>query len=107
MADMTATQQLTLGPVTATDRLGNPAAFDGAPTFVSSDPAVASVSPVDGDPNSALIVAHGVGAAQIRVTIDADLGAGVETVEGFVGINVTPAHAVNLTVPTGTPVEQP
>ena len=43
MADFKPLQKQTLGPVSATDRRGNPATFDGDPVWASDNEAVATV----------------------------------------------------------------
>jgi hypothetical protein len=103
MADITVVQEFDVGPVTAVDRKGRPASFDGAPVFTSDNESVVVVVPsADGDPNKATIRAVGIpGGAQVKVSVDADIGEGIETLEGFVGVNVLPEKATALNVPVG------
>jgi len=103
---MTGVQQFAIGPVTAVDRRGNPAPLDGPPTFTSDNDSIATISAhPSGDPNMALCKAAGPnGTAQITISADADLGAGVTALQDFIGVNIVPEQAVALTTPTG-PVE--
>src|SRR5262245_46866080 len=105
MPTLTPIQMFAIGPVSAVDRRGNPAPLDGNPTFESDTPSVATVEPhPSGDPSIALVKGVRPGGAQIKITADADTGAGVVPLEGFVGCNVVPEMATGLTVPEG-PVE--
>jgi len=108
MVTMTTTQQVDIGPITATDRRGNPAPLDGAPTFGSSDEAVCTVEAhPSGDPAMALAKAVGpTGSVQITVSADADLGEGVKPIQGILQIDVLAAEASTLVIATGQPTEQ-
>src|SRR5262245_14289237 len=107
MPTLTNLQQFSLGPVTAVDRRGNPAPLDGNPTFESDTPSVATVEAhPSGDPTMALVKGVATGGAQIKVSADADTGAGVVPLEGFVGCNVVPEMATGLTVPEGAVEDQ-
>lgn len=93
---MTTTQKF-LVTAHAVDKNGNPAQVQaGSTTFVSSDPAVATVQ-AESD-NTAFVVAVGTGTYAITATADADLGEGVVTIEGSDSGEViaAPATALNL-----------
>ena len=91
--------KVTVQPVT---EAGNPAQIDGAPTFEVVD-GDATVESVEGEPNSAYLVSGEVGVSTIRVSADADLGEGVQTIQEDVTLNVVQATANNLGVVAGAP----
>lgn len=83
--------KVTLTPTTAS---GNPATLDGVPTWTvtSGD---ATVEPAE-DGMSAYLVSGSVGASNIEVSADADLGEGVRRLTDVTGLNVVPAEAAGL-----------
>lgn len=102
---ITATQKFTAA-VSFVDAKGNPALVEGAPVFAASDPAILTVV-ATADPNTVEVLAVGpVGAAQLTVTADADLGAGVVNVTGLLDVQVIAGQAVGVTIAAGVPVEQ-
>src|SRR6266478_125156 len=79
MLQLTDTQKCTLS-IAPVDAKGNPAPVDGAPSWSVSDPALLDVAPA-ADGLSAVVTAKGpLGAGQVNVQADADLGAGVVTI---------------------------
>lgn len=81
-----------LNPTTTS---GNPASLDGAAVWeiLSGD---ATVEP-DADGLGAFIVSgSAIGASQVKVSADADLGAGVQTIEAIIDYNVVSPQAANL-----------
>ena len=88
----------------ALDAKGNPASFDGPATFETTDPTIVSLGNVT--PTSCDLVAGAVGTAQIRATVDADLGAGVRPLVGILDIEVLAAEAVTLELVPGPPTGQ-
>jgi len=77
MAQLTTRQCYANIPLTFTTLAGDPATVDGAPVWVSSNPAVVDVVvSSDGMTGTINSVAVGVGAV-VAVTADADLGEGV------------------------------
>lgn len=94
---------LTIKPV---DKKGNPAPVDGVPVWATSDDTKATVAPaVDG--LSAVVSAVGpLGAVQISVSADADLGTGVKSITGLLDIEVIAGEAAALAIEAGAPVEQ-
>jgi hypothetical protein len=94
---------LSIAPV---DAKGNPAAVDGAPAWASSDETVLTVA-ASADGLSATVTAVGkLGAAQISVTADADMGAGTVPIAGVLDVSVVAGQAVSLSISTGTPEAQ-
>lgn len=101
MARITNEQQIPISilPLTAT---GKPAVIDGDAVFESSDPLVATVTSTG--PLSAMVVAVGLGVAQITVSVDADLDEGeVRTLTGSDVVEVVGAEAESFTITFGAP----
>jgi len=97
--------------ISAVDAKGNAAPVqDGSVVFTSSDPALLTVGPDPDDAGNQLkAVATAVGplgAAQVTVTADADLGDGVTTLTGLVDVEIVAGQAVSLAVAAGVPVDQ-
>jgi len=92
--------------LTASNR---PAKIDGMPTWGSSDTAVFEVKNIAADGLSAELwpadAADGV--AELKITADVDLGAGVTNLETLVGIEARPAQAVSAMVILGTAIPKP
>lgn len=84
------------------DAKGKPAKVDGAPVWASDNEAVASVVAAD-DGMSAVIAPNDLGTAQISVTADADLGAGVTTLTGLGTVEVVAGTAVTASINFGEP----
>jgi hypothetical protein len=92
--------------VSAVDAKGNPALIDGAPIWTSSNPLIITVVP-SANPLTARVSAVGpLGAAQVVVTADADLGAGVRTLTGILDVTILGGAAVSLSIAASTPQEQ-
>lgn len=91
---------LVIKPETAA---GNPARIDGVPVWTASDPSVLDLQ-VDPNGLSAEAVTTGkLGPCQVTVDADADLGAGVRSIQGIVEFEVVAAEAVTLGVVVGPP----
>ena len=89
------------------DAAGNPASIDGAPVWNSADPTLFSVTAA-ADGLSAVIVPLGAaGTAQLSVSADADLGAGVITITGTLDIEVVGGQAVAINIVPGTVEPKP
>ena len=102
---LTDAQKVTLS-ITPVDAKGNPAPVDGIPEWSSSDASVIVVEP-SSDGMSAVATAAGpLGTAQVNVTADADLGAGVTSITGTLDIQVTGSEAVAISITAGTPEPQ-
>lgn len=101
---ITASQKV-LATLAIEDGKGNAARVDGVPQWASSDPNVANVVPA-ADGLSAEVVAGQTGTAQITVTADADLGAGVETITGIGEIEVISGRASVIRLAFAAPTEQ-
>ena len=91
--------KVTLSPVTAT---GGPATLDGEPewTVESGD---CTVKPEPGGLSAYIHCGETIGLSVIKVAADADLGAGVRTIEDLVNVNVTNAEAAALGITVGAP----
>ncbi len=90
------------------DAAGNAAVVEGVPTWSSSDDAIVTIADVSADGLSAFAVATGpLGTAQVSVSADADLGAGVTTISGVLDIDVQASQAVSAAIgATAEPVDK-
>lgn len=92
------------------DSKGKPAKVDGVPTWsVDNTDVVDSLTPSDDGMSAKLHITDNVGAAQLTVTADADLGSGVTTITSVDTVSVIPGDAVaaNFTFGTVTPDTPP
>lgn len=89
---------VTINPQTAA---GNPAQIDGDFSLEVIEGDVTLETAEDG---TKYIVSGAEGNSKVRISADADLGEGVQTIEDVVDIIVVPAGASNLGVGFGTPV---
>ncbi len=107
MVQMTSTQQVS-GQLTPQNRLGAPAPVEeGSVLIQSSNTSVCSVEIDPEDQTRFKLKATGPGVAQIDFAADADLGEGVVSISGFVGVEIVPAQASGFGIQMGTPEEQP
>ena len=84
--------------ISPVDVKGNPAKVESV-VWASSDPAIMTVVPDATDPMKAVFTAVGpLGTAQVQVSADADLGAGVTTINGTADVEVIASQAVALNV---------
>jgi hypothetical protein len=92
-------------PITAqpVDVADNPARVAGPPTWTLSDPSLGTLV-VATDGLSAMFSPSSLGAAQLRVEADGDLGAGTRVIFGTLDISVESGAAVRILVLAGTPV---
>lgn len=105
MLTLTDSQKVGLA-IQPVDARGNPAPVDGAPQWSVSDEALLRLD-VALDGLSAELYAVGpLGNAQVTVAADADLGAGVTTIQGVLDVTVTGGQAVSLAIAAGVPEEQ-
>lgn len=103
--EMTNSQKAT-ATIAIVDKAGQPAPVDGIPAWASSDATIITVTPA-ADGMSAEVVAVGpLGKANVSVTADADLGAGVKSIFGILEVEITQGEAVGITLTLGQPVEQ-
>jgi hypothetical protein len=109
---MSLTVQDTQVPGTATvnvafvDAKGKPAKVDGVPVWVASDPTIVDTLTVAADGMSATIhITDTVGASQLTVTADVDLGPGITSTDFVDTVSVIGGTAVaaNFTFGTVTP----
>lgn len=102
---LTDEQKVTLSVAFVTAK-GNPATVDGPPVWTVSNDTVLSVVP-SADGLSADVVSVGpLGASQVSVTADADLGAGVTALIGTLDVTVVASEAASIVISAGTPVLQ-
>lgn len=105
MVTLTSSQQVGIR-VNPTDKKGNPAPLDGNAQFASTDDGIATVA-AGSDGLSAVVKATGkIGACQIIVTGDADLGEGIQTLQGVLDVNVIAGQAASFGITTDVPTEQ-
>ena len=76
------------------DSLGNPARVDGIPSIVVLDPNVIVLVDLAADGLSGAVSAVAPGTAQVQVTADADLGAGIRTLSVIGDVEVLAGEAV-------------
>jgi hypothetical protein len=96
-------QQVAL-TISATDTVGNPAPLDGAPSWTSSDPTIATVTPDATNPLMASVASVGpLGVATVTVSADADMGTGVTTISATFDLEVVGSQAGALTIAAGVP----
>lgn len=95
---ITDSQQFGIGPVTAVDKRGNPAALGGALSFASSDAALLTVKD-NGDGTATAAAVGPLGAAQVTVTDTVDTA--------VVDVTIIGGAEAGLSVALGTPSEQP
>lgn len=95
------TQQVQVTP--GNDSKGNPGTFTGTPTWASSDPTIATVTPAADGLTAAVAAVGPLGT--VTVTVTATAGSG--TVSGTATVTVTGAPAASLEItPVGPPTEQ-
>jgi hypothetical protein len=102
-AQVTITQEqkvkVTLNPVTST---GGPATLDGEPEW-SVESGDCTVKPEPGGLSAYIHPGETIGASVVKVAADADLGAGVRTLEDLINVDVTNAEAAALGLTVGAP----
>lgn len=106
---LTTTQKTNLRLTSITDRKGNPAAIDGIPTWSSSDESVLTVQAAE-DGMSAVATAVGItGSANVKISVDADLGEGVLNLEHleFFSVIHAPASTINVEIDAPEETEGP
>lgn len=108
LLSLRSTQFATSGELQAVDRLGNPAEVEpGSVRFVSSNEGVFRAEQDPDNEKVVKVVATGNGVAELHFVADADLGEGVVTIQGFMGVEVLPAQAVGFAgLSFGEPQEQ-
>ena len=97
-----ATQKLPLS-IQIVDKFGNPAQVDGAPKWAVTDASLADiVAAADG--LSAMVTPKGpLGAFQVQVSADADLGEGVKAILGSLDVEVLAGEATAVVIAPGAP----
>lgn len=95
---LTDSQKVTLGPVSAVDAKGNPTALGGAVTFTASDPAALSLVPSADGLSCDVLAQSALGTFQV-VASDGVLS-------GSIDIVVVAGAEASLSIPAGAPVAQ-
>jgi hypothetical protein len=86
------------------DAAGNHATVDGDPSWSSSNAEVCSVTAAPGNPYLATLLGVDVGAAQVIVEADADIGDGVREVVCTLDVSIVAGEAViGVISPSGDP----
>jgi hypothetical protein len=88
------------------DAKGKPATVDGVPTWAASDPTIIdSVTPAADGMSAVLHVLDNIGASQLTVTADVDMGSGVNSQDFVDTVSVIAGDAVaaNFTFGAVTP----
>ena len=85
------------------DAKGNPGQIDGAATWSTSDASIANVSPALDGLSCVIVAAGKLGTAQIVVSADADLGAGVQNITGTLDVEVVGSAATSISITPGVP----
>ena len=89
-----------LGPLQIVDSFGNPAQVDGTPTWTLSDPnGVDLVAAADGGSAVLRSLDGALRTVQVQVNADADLGAGVETIQGVLDVEFIGGKAAAINIP--------
>lgn len=108
MTNLTTTQQVKVGPITATDRRGNPAPVENITATSLDEGVVVVVDDPDSEDNSILVKATGnPGTAKVQIVGDALIGDGEVPILIEIEFVVTGALAGKLIAPVGDPTEQP
>ena len=87
--------------ITPKTAAGNPAQVDGTFTLELAEGDVTFEVAEDG---TQYVVCAAEGTSKVKISADADLGEGVQTIEDIFDVIVVPAGATNLGVGFGTPV---
>lgn len=102
---LTATQKCTVA-LKISDAAGNPAKVDGAPTWVSNNSDVITVTPAEDGMSAELITTGALGELSVTVTADADTGEGMKPIIGVLDVEVVPGEARVVELVPGTPTEK-
>ncbi len=90
------------------DAKGKPAKVDGVPTWVASDTSVIdSVTPSADGMSAKLHVTDNIGASQLTVNADVDLGSGTNNVDFVDTVSVIAGDAVSATFAFGAVTPDP
>lgn len=85
------------------DAKGNPAQVEGAPVWSSSDESILTVTAAADGLSAVVTPAGPLGSAQVKVTADADLGAGVTEIVTLGDVEVIAGSAVAGVLTFGSP----
>jgi len=91
-----------------TDSKGKPAMVDGAPTWVASDTTIIdTITPAADGMSAVLHVTDNIGASQLTVTADVDLGSGVTNKDFVDTVSVIAGDAAAATFTFGSVTPDP
>lgn len=96
------TQSLPLS-IAITDKFGNPAQVDGAPSWSLTDPSKGSLVASDDGMSAVFTPAGPLGDVMVQVSADADLGEGVKSILGELPVSILAGEAVSVSISAGPP----
>lgn len=88
------------------DAQGNSAQVDGAPVWSLSDPALATLEVAADGMSAVLIPGDSIGSFTVQVNADADLGSGVKSILGELGIDLLSGEAAVIKLSAGEPQDK-
>ena len=91
---------LSIQPVTSA---GNPAKVDGVPVWSVSDETVLTLTVAEDGLSAVATVTGTLGASQVSVKADADLGEGIKEIAAVLDVSVVASQAASLSITTATP----
>lgn len=105
MLILTDSQKVTLS-VGFTNPIGNPAPVDGVPVWTVSNPDIIDLQVASDGMTAEAITKGPLGACQITVTADADMGEDVRSITGSLDMEVRASEAVSVGLTAGTPTSR-
>lgn len=91
----------------AKDAKGNPASVDGKPAWALTDDKLGSLAVADDGMSAVFSPAGPVGSLKVQASADADLGEGVQTIQGELQIDLIGGDAVTVELSAGEPQDPP
>lgn len=101
------TEQTFLASVTFADSKGKPAKVDGAPVWATDNSDVLTIAPAADGMSCQVTSSIIAGAAKLKVSADADLGAGVVLIEGTLDVTVDARPATSVVITAGPATDTP
>lgn len=87
------------------DKGGNPAKVDGAPAWSLTDPSLGALAVAEDGMSAELTPSGVIGACQIQVSVDADLGEGVKPLIGELPVEFVAGDAATVSIAAGIPTD--
>jgi hypothetical protein len=108
MLTMTDSQHAALS-IKVVDKKGNAAPVDGKPVWSTDNPDVLALTPSDDGLTCDVAAVGPLTASPVRVSVtaDADLGAGVTDITGFIDVTIVAGSATSIEVTAGPPADLP